>query len=189
VRNKYPVKISHGLWSNKIDMDAKTQLKTGGVNIPPYPPLRLFIPFGYFFPMSSMNLAFRREATPLMYFSLMGEDPQGNKWGYDRYDDIWCGIIAKKACDILGWAVVNGSPFVEHRKASDVKTNLLKEKDGMGRNENFWKAIDGAEKIIKKTAKPTGIIRALIKRATDKYQNSYFRRYNKAVLTWIELFS
>ena len=81
VRNKKRVVISHGLWSNKMDMDAQTQLTIGDVNISAYPPLRQFVPQGQFFPMSSMNLAFTRDMVPLMYFPLMGKDPQGNAWG------------------------------------------------------------------------------------------------------------
>ena len=145
IRNKHRVVLSHGLWSNKMDMDAKTQLKIGDVNIPAYPPIRQFVPFGYFFPMSSMNLAFAREVTPLMYFPLMGKDPQGKSWGYDRYDDIWAGIFAKKILDHLGLAVVNGSPFVEHRKASDPKENILKEESGAAENEKFWRLVTQAE--------------------------------------------
>jgi len=108
VRNRYPVMISHGLWTNQIDHDAQTQLKVGQINLPPYPSIVQFIPKGVYFPMCSMNLAFRREVTPLMYFPLMGYDKHATHWGYDRFDDIWAGIFAKKICDHLGYGIVNG---------------------------------------------------------------------------------
>ena len=45
-----------------------------------------------------MSLAFRIEALPLMYLPLMGEGQP-----YDRFDNIWGGVIAKRVCDHLGW--------------------------------------------------------------------------------------
>ncbi len=109
VRAKTEVVISHGLWSGALDLDAKTEVKLPKLlNEAPYPPLRQFIPRDYFFPMCSMNLAFKREITPLMYFPLMGYDPRGRYWGFDRYDDIWAGLFAKKVCDHLNLTIVNG---------------------------------------------------------------------------------
>jgi hypothetical protein len=142
VRNKRQVVVSHGLWTNKIDLDGRTELNHPGLNLPIYPPLRQFIPRGSYYPMCSMNLAFARQVTPLMYFPLMGSDPAGRPWGYDRFDDIWAGIFSKKICDHLNLAVVNGSPFVEHRKASDPGINAIKEENGIRTNEVLWSAVD-----------------------------------------------
>lgn len=184
VRDKYPVVVSHGLWTNKIDLDAKTQLRQPDIDLPAYPPVLTFIPQGYFFPMCSMNLAFRREVTPLMYFPLMGEDPSGKRWGYDRFDDIWAGIFAKKILDYLGLGVANGSPFVEHRKASDVKKNLVKERRGMAVNERLWRDVLAVE--LTKT------------RAADCYlelahkisfpEAPYFTTLRRAMTIWARLF-
>lgn len=184
VRNKARVVVSHGLWSNKMDMDAKTQQLIGDVNVPAYAPLRQFVPFGMYFPMSSMNLAFSRDATSLMYFPLMGRDPEGKAWGYDRYDDIWAGILAKKIMDHLGWAAVNGSPFVEHRKASDVKVNLRKEKTGMKVNEFLWKVVDA---VVLKQDTPQACYRELAEKIA--YPNgTYFQKLRVAMGIWSRLF-
>lgn len=84
-----------------------------------------------------MNLAFRAEAAPAMYFLLMGRD-----WPYDRFGDIWCGLFAKKICDHLGYAVRSGDPMVEHQRASRVWANLRKELPGYEINETLWQAVD-----------------------------------------------
>jgi len=183
-RNKYRVAISHGLWSNKVDMDAKTQLAIGNVNVSSYPPLRQFVPFGYFFPMSSMNLAFVREVVPLMYFLLMGSSPEGLPWGFDRFDDIWAGLFAKKILDHLGLSVVNGSPFVEHRKASDPHKNLIKEKRGLAVNETLWKAVD-AVRLAKTT--PAACYRELAEKIVFP-AGPYFQKLRKAMVLWSKLF-
>ncbi len=184
VRDKHPVVISHGLWSNKMDLDAQTQLQHPNVNTQPYPPTTSFIPKGQFFPMSSMNLAFKREATSLMYFPLMGSDPEGNPWGYDRFDDIWAGVFAKKICDHLGLGVVSGSPFVEHRKASDPHKNLEKERGGIETNEILWRMVDEVE--LKQNS-PTGCYRELAQK-TQFPKGRYFEKLREAMLVWTRLF-
>lgn len=142
VRDKKEVVISHGLWSNILDFDAKTHLKHPDLHMPVINPNLLeFIPKNYFFPMCSMNLAFKTKITPVMYFPPMGYDNKGNHWGYDRFDDIWAGIFAKKIIDHLGYAVVNGSPFVEHRQASNINENLKKEAKGIKTNEFLYQRI------------------------------------------------
>ncbi len=54
---------------------------------------------GSYFPMCSMNLAWRPEFTAAMYFLLMGPDQP-----FDRFGDIWGGVLAKRVADHLGLA-------------------------------------------------------------------------------------
>jgi len=183
-RNKLKVVVSHGLWSNKIDMDAKTQLQIGDVNIAPYPAIRQFVPGGHYFPMSTMNLAFTREAVPLMYLPLMGRDPADTPWGYDRFDDIWAGVFAKKILDHLGLAVVNGSPFVEHRKASDAHKNLIKERTGMKINETLWKAV---ERVALTKNSPVACYREFSQKIVFP-KKVYFSKLRVAMTAWSSLF-
>ena len=131
-----------------------------------------------------MNLAFRREVTPLMYFPLMGEDKNGNKWGYDRFDDIWAGIFSKKIMDHLGYGVMNGAPFVEHRKASDPFKNLIKEATGIEVNEKIWLEVD---RVKLTSGNVIDSYRELIKKV-DFPKTDYFVSLKKAILLWIELF-
>lgn len=184
VRNKRKTVISHGLWSNKIDLDGITEAQHPGVNVPPYPPMRGFIPEGTYFPMCSMNLAFARSAVPFMYFPLMGFDPQGKSWGYDRFDDIWAGLFAKKICDHLGLAVINGSPFIEHRKASNVKQNVTKEKLGIEMNERLWQSVDEVQLTKKSSA-------TCYRELAEKIhfpKTPYFRELRRAMIIWSQLF-
>ncbi|HUS60443.1 MAG TPA: hypothetical protein VMX76_03645 [Nevskiaceae bacterium] len=181
VRDKYPVVLSHGLWSGSIDLDAQTELKTGKLALEPFNhPLRLFIPRADFFPMCTMNLAFRREIVPLMYFPLMGKP-----WFYDRFDDIWAGIFLKKILDHLSLAVVSGSPFVEHRKASDPASNFRKEKRGMKTNEMLWKRVEQV-KLTGKT--PKGCYLELAQKI-EFPEEKYFAKLKEAMTAWTNLFS
>jgi hypothetical protein len=176
--------ISHGLWSGVVDLDAKTLLRHPKLNQGAYPPLRQFIPRGFYFPMSSMNLAFTRAVLPLMYFPLMGEDDQGSPWGYDRFDDIWAGVIAKKIADHLEWGVINGSPFVRHRGDSDRRKNLRKEKSGLIINERFWKLVDEIQ-LTKRTAATSYLELSEKIRFPMGY---YFRKLRQAMKIWAKLF-
>jgi reversibly glycosylated polypeptide/UDP-arabinopyranose mutase len=135
VRDAARVALSHGLWLGVPDLDAPTQLVNPSLRIDSVE--TAVIPRGTYFPMCGMNLAFAPEITPAMYFLLMGSN-----WQFDRFDDIWAGVFAKKICDHLGLAVVSGQPAVEHRRASNVFTNLRKEAAGIEANESVWRAVD-----------------------------------------------
>jgi len=184
IRKKHRVMISHGLWTNKIDLDGRTEIRYPNLHLPSYPPFRQFVPTGAYFPMCSMNLAFRREATPLMYFPLMGFDPSGRHWGYDRFDDIWAGVFAKKIIDHLDFAVVNGSPFVDHRKASDVRSNIERERKGLEMNESLWKLVDSV-KLTKHTLLES--YRELAAKISFP-KDYYFIKLKKAMILWSTLF-
>lgn len=137
LRREWPCAISHGLWLGVPDFDAVTQLSwTGRVSDKSSLPEQT-IPPGQFFPMCSMNLAFRQEFKPAMYFLLMGPS-----WPYSRFDDIWCGLFAKKIADHLGYSVHSGLPYVQHSRASDVFKNLEQELSGYSVNEWLWKHVD-----------------------------------------------
>lgn len=185
IRNNIPIMISHGLWSGAIDLDAKTEVKLPKLlSEKQYPPIRQIIPFGYFYPMCTMNLAFKRDVVPLMFLPMMGYSPKGKEWGYDRYDDIWAGIFSKKIMDHLKWGVINGSPFVEHRKASIPRSNLKKEMAGMRTNEILWKKID---KVRLTKNNPRLCYIELAKKIRFP-RGGYFRRLQKAMITWARLF-
>ncbi|HWP62943.1 MAG TPA: hypothetical protein VNO86_05690 [Candidatus Binatia bacterium] len=178
IRDRAPVVVSHGLWEGIPDLDAPTQLL--------HPDLRLerpsdvaVIPRGSYFPMSGMNLAFRADFAPAMWFPLMGRG-----WPFDRFDDIWAGILAKRVADHLHLAMVSGLPTVEHRRASDVFANLKKEAAGIEANETFWRAVDG---VRLEATTVTGAYRELAERLP--LDGPYFERLRQGMLTWLELFS
>ena len=133
-----PVMIHHGLWSGVPDLDGRTQLELPQYRLPPAKELQT-VPYGRLFPMCGMNLAFRRDAAPLMYMLLMGQSRDGERFPFDRFDDMWAGLFAKLACDHLGWAVTSGYPSVEHSRASDAARNAEIEAPGAGVHEDLWR--------------------------------------------------
>jgi hypothetical protein len=133
------VQVSMGLWRGAPDFDAITTLAGGdGIDradrVAQAEP-RVMSPH-QLFPMSGMNLAFRRDVACLMYFA-----PMGIGQPYGRFDDIWCGILAQRICRHLGYSIVVGPPHVDHRRASDPFRNLVREAPGIELNERLWETI------------------------------------------------
>jgi hypothetical protein len=89
-----------------------------------------------------MNVAMKHEAIPALYQLIQGVD----RVGYDRYDDLWSGLFAKKICDHLGLPiVVNGRASIIHTRASDTAANLRKEQAGYELNDALWERLRGIE--------------------------------------------
>jgi reversibly glycosylated polypeptide/UDP-arabinopyranose mutase len=169
--------ISHGLWTGTPDLDGPTQLVLPWVGLLRDPHTQM-VPRGAYFAMSGMNLAFTREIASAMYFPLMGADMP-----YDRFDDIWCGIIAKRVCDHLGLACVSGAPFVHHERASDPFRNLIKEGTGIAENERFWQVVDGA-----KISGPTvDLAVRSISYHLKAETNPYYKQLANALPIWCDL--
>jgi hypothetical protein len=132
------VQISMGLWRGTPDLDAITTLAgaaDAGVDYVTRAETRVMSPH-QLFPMSGMNLAFRRDVACLMYFA-----PMGLGQPFARFDDIWCGLLAQRICRHLGYSIVAGRPHVDHRRASDPLRNLVKEAPGVEVNERLWETL------------------------------------------------
>lgn len=182
IRNKADVVLNHGMWSNVPDLDAPTSLHR--------PTLRFkraeksqVIPRYNFFPMCMMNLAWRTDITPLLYAGIFGPE-----YKFDQFDDIWSGVLAKKVVDHLGMGVRSGYPSVEHRKQSNVFTNLQKQAPGMLLNENFWKEVQ-AVKLTKQTV--IDAYEELITNLPDTIDGEpegWTKKFKEAALIWINLF-
>jgi len=129
IREEAEVVLSHGVWRGVADWDAASQLILGS-----HRPVEFYkgpIPKGAYYPMCSMNLAFKRKMLPYMYHA---------PWalGIHRFDDILTGVESKREIDKHGWAAVTGYARVHHERASNVFTNLKNEAPGMELNEHFW---------------------------------------------------
>jgi reversibly glycosylated polypeptide/UDP-arabinopyranose mutase len=183
-RDKQPVMLSHGLWTNVLDLDAPTHLQHLDFRADYSEHFLQIFPQGSYYPMCSMNLAFNSKITPLMYFPLMGENTEGDKWGYDRFDDIWAGIFSKKVMDHLGFSVINGAPFVRHDKASNIFSNLKKEAKGIEKNELIWQKTTEVE-LTKQN--PVSAYQELIEKI-ELPEEEYFRRLKQAIKIWLQLF-
>lgn len=176
------VVMSVGLWSGVPDLDGRTQLRQG---IPPDfvpPPGKRLLPRGEYAPISGMNLCVARQALPLMYYPLMGEDSP-----YARFDDIWMGIVAKKLCDHQNWAVSVGEPFVRHVRASDPRRNQEREYPGVIRNETFWQEVDAI------CLSGHGIAEIAVMQFGQKLlvsaSDNYMARLGRALQIWSHMFS
>ncbi len=176
--------INHGLWTNVIDYDAVTQLTQVRQPSPVAFPDQT-IPRGSYYPMCGMNLAWRPEITPALYFMLMGKDH-----GVDRFGDIWAGLFSKRVCDHLGLAVHSGSPTVHHARASNVWANLRKEATGMERNETLWRLVD--DTVLTSTT-VVGCYRELAQAVQNEATanaapDDYLQQLGAAMQRWCELF-
>jgi len=175
--------LNHGLWYNVPDFDAKTQLKLAKTEGLFGFEIDQIVPKDNYYPMCGMNLAWKPEATPALYFLLMGQNNNGKYWGFDRFGDIWSGIIFKKIADHLGYAVSSGYPIIWHAKASDVFANLKKEASGMKINETFWKMIDQIKLTGKNFQECYGEIALKL-----SVEGDYWNKLKKAMRLWAELF-
>ncbi len=179
-----PVGVSHGLWTGTLDYDSIAQLHYMRNVLPATEPVEGIVPTGQYFPMCGMNLAWRREYTPLMYFLLMGQDHHGNAYPFDRFGDIWAGIIAKKILDHLGIAVWSGGPFVRHERASSVWANFDKEHAGIKQNERFWQRVDATR------FDSTDLIRCYKQVAVGLFGGDhYWATLESAMHTWVALYA
>lgn len=182
IRAASRVVLSHGLWSGVPDLDAPTSLHHAGLRLRPARRSEV-IPRWSFFPMCGMNLAWRPELTPAMYFGLFGPD-----YGFDQYDDIWAGVLVKKVLDHLGLAVRSGTPSVEHRKQSNVYVNLRKQAPGLAMNEEFWRAVQA----IPLTADTvTDAYAELIAKLPDRFDtepDGWTAKFKEAATIWVNLF-
>lgn len=133
VRHEADVWVSHGIWNGVADWDAPTQLVDCQDGQPHVEFISGPVPKGALIPVCGMNLGFRREALPYVYFA-----PMGPKVGLHRFADIWMGINLKRKLDELGKAMVTGMAVVNHERASNVWKNLQQEALGLELNETYW---------------------------------------------------
>lgn len=171
------VQLNVGLWRGVGDWDAPHSL-VGDADRRHFEPVtgQRIIPNGQYVPISTMNLAFVASALPLMYLPKMGQDAP-----YDRFDDIWGGIILKRVFDHLGWHVSVGRPVVNHERASDPFVNLVKEAAGIRRNETFWEEIDAIELDGEDPTECMGEIGAALR----TWEEGYFQDLGKAMDRWL----
>lgn len=86
--------------------------------------------------------------------------------------------------DHLKLGVISGSPFVNHKKASKIRDNHLKELKGMEINEILWKKIDEVI-LTKKTPKNCYVELA---KKIEFPKGAYFKNLKEAMTIWANLF-
>ncbi|MFB6157164.1 MAG: alpha-1 4-glucan-protein synthase [Haloferacaceae archaeon] len=142
------VVASQGLWTNVPDLDAARILNDGDLRgqartrttADDYGD-EFVVAEGNYLTVCSMNLAFEREVVPAFYQLPMDD----NEWGVGRFDDIWSGVVLKRAADVLGKQVLTGYPLCRHDKAPrPTFDDLRAEAPALELNEHFWRVIDDA---------------------------------------------
>ena len=132
------VVMNEGLWFQVPDFDAVNILAEGGVDGHPRTRSKslknrtVVLEKGTQVTVCSMNVAFDKKVIPAFYQMPM------KYMNIDRFDDIWSGILVKKAIDAMGDYIALGEPCVIHKKAkrSSFK-DLRAEMDGMVVNESL----------------------------------------------------
>jgi hypothetical protein len=163
--------VAHGGWLNVPDLDAKEQLVydfTAGVE----DFAQGWVPPGVHFSMCGMNLAFRPEMTPHLYFGLQGHMMKGGtleKLPYDRFDDIWAGVWLTAHRDD-DEHIYTGEPFVIHNKASNAWRNRVKEEPGLS----------SGNELFEEFARQSGELHSP--------EGNYWRMLSDAYKTWYGLF-
>jgi hypothetical protein len=132
VRKEAPVMLSHGVWQKNPDWDAPTQLLNDNKGHNVF--YKGAIPKGSYFNFCGMNVSFRREAVPYVFYA-----PVSDFKGAERFDDIWAGIPMKEDFDKNNWAIATGYASCIHERASNVFKNLENEAVGIRYNEDYWK--------------------------------------------------
>lgn len=185
------VVASQGLWTNVPDLDAVRILMDGDLQGQARTRTSredfgedFVAARGDYLTVCSMNLAFRREVIPAFYQFPMDDNP----WDVGRFDDIWSGVLLKRACDVLGTRIYNGRPLCEHNKTPrSTFDDLANEVAGLELNEHFWEEVDAAD--------PDGETYAAVARAVgerlargeyEEYNNGAFlERCGEYLLDWV----
>ncbi|CCQ33920.1 reversibly glycosylated polypeptide protein [Halorhabdus tiamatea SARL4B] len=176
------VVASQGLWTNVPDLDAVRILMDGDLQGQAQTRTTradfgedFVAGRGNYLTVCSMNLAFRREVVPAFYQFPMDDNP----WDVGRFDDIWSGLLLKRAADVLGGRIYNGAPLCEHNKAPrSTFGDLANEVAGLELNEHVWKLVDRAGADADSYA---GVARAVAAElrtgADDEWENADFLTY------------
>ncbi len=144
------VVASQGLWTDVPDLDAVRILADGDLegqstvrlDRADYGDPLFDVAPGNYTTVCSMNLAFRREVVPAFYQLPMDDNP----WGVGRFDDIWSGVLLKRACDALDRQVLTGTPLCVHEKAPrSTFGDLRAEAPALELNEHLWRILDEAD--------------------------------------------
>jgi len=192
------VVASQGLWTNVPDLDAVRILMDGDLQGQAQTRTErddfgedFVAAEGNYLTVCSMNLAFEREVIPAFYQFPMDDNP----WDVGRFDDIWSGVVLKRACDVLGKQIYNGGPLCEHNKAPrSTFDDLHNEVAGLELNEHFWKVVDSVEPrddaggdADTYAGVAEAIAEALATGEFDEYQNGEFFEYcGEYMLDWLD---
>jgi reversibly glycosylated polypeptide/UDP-arabinopyranose mutase len=180
-----PPGVNHGLWTHVPDVDGITAL-AGYPTPAPYPREQFLNP-SLHYPLSGMNLAWRAEWTPTMFFGGMGTRMDAETpWGVHRFGDIWAGLLTQRVAASRGTPIRSGTPFVHHARASDPVVNERRERPGHAKTPALASAIHGAALL------PRLPIDQAARMLADSLTHAltpdpYWSRYLTAWRVWLDL--
>jgi len=97
-------------------------------------------------------------------------------------------------CDHLGYHISVGKPIIDHRRASDPMTNLVKEAPGIAMNEKFWEYVDDIELAkdhsVNQCMKQIGaaLAEGSAYKGISQEHVDYINRLGEGIKLWTELF-
>lgn len=131
-RDNGKVMVQYGGWNGVLDYDAPTQL-AGVQEDEQFWPFVMPVPKGAAVTTCIMNAAWRRSFSREMWQLPLLEGR------YNRFGDIWSGLLQKKVLDHTdGVMLINGRASVLHERASDPQLNMQREQPGIVPNEGVW---------------------------------------------------
>lgn len=134
IRKARDVAAQYGIWLKIPDYDAITTIDKGIKEEMHIKGKVEAVPKFSGFTGCIMNVAISHKYLPIMYQLLMGDVV-----GYDRFDDIWSGLLLKKIADHFEDVVlINGYSQIHHDRASNPYKTLMQELPGMAKNETLW---------------------------------------------------
>lgn len=193
-----PVVASQGLWTGIPDLDAVRILQDGDLRGQAQTRTErsdfthsFVVDERNYTTVCSMNLAFRREVIPAFYQYPMDDNP----WDVGRFDDIWSGVVLKRAADAYGDSVLTGFPLCDHQKAPrSTFDDLASEAPALELNEHFWEIVDQAEPGRLSPDRETAYAQVfrsvgeeLVSGEFDQWRNGEFLQYvGEYMLEWLE---
>lgn len=169
--------VNMGLWTGTADLDS-VQTLLGSPFVREFAPSvqTQIVSRHHYLPFCGMNVAFRAEALPAMYFPRMGDGSP-----YRRFDDIWCGLVMQRVFAHLDWVWTVGTPTVVHTRLSDPLVNLEKEAPGISAHEDYWRVVDAAPLAATTLAGCVAEMAAHLGAQKDPY----LREWGRALSIWI----
>lgn len=172
---RHPAAIQYGGWDGVPDLSGETQLANPGARSA-FERIVVSVPRDCAVTTCAMNFALAREYVPWCWQLPMLERR------YDRWGDIWSGLVQKRLCDLYEVAMlVNGQATVVHDRASDPEVNSRKEQPGRDPHEGLWEA------LLRSGPDPSDVFGALIEhvgRSDPEWQSHALRCRD----SWLNLF-
>jgi len=185
--------LNMGLWYNKLDVDAHTNLVYGNL-------ISLGFKSKYkhyalendnYLSINTQNTSFDRKiAFP---FNCMIMDTEIYKVVIERYDDIWSGLFTQKLINAMGDKITFGMPLSSHdRNVHDYVKDFKGEFYGMVLNDRIWDTVLNKIEIESKDYREgyLELLEKLVKHVNetinDKYILKYFEKLFKFGKIWVK---